>query len=247
MSDGRSTTRNVVVTGGSRGIGLGICQALAKAGFRVIPVARTFGPYVAEALCLQPDQWHPVAWDLSKIDTLALLAQQLRSVGPIYGLVNNAGIGPAGVLATMPDAQIAEVMQMNAISPMTLTKHVLRSMLAARAGGRIVNIASIVAQTGYVGLAPYSASKAALIGFTRSLAREVGSLGITVNTVSPGFVATEMTHGLTEKHVDQITRRSALQRMVSVADIAATVEFLISDKGMNITGQVLTVDAGNTV
>jgi 3-oxoacyl-[acyl-carrier protein] reductase len=117
-------------------------------------------------------------------------------------------------------------------------------MMAARAG-RIINMSSIVASTGYSGLAAYGASKASLIGFTRSLAREVGSLGITVNAVAPGFIETDMTHGLTEKHRQQVMRRSALQRMASAQDVAAVVEFLMGDKAANITGTVMTVDAGN--
>jgi 3-oxoacyl-[acyl-carrier protein] reductase len=110
----------------------------------------------------------------------------------------------------------------------------------------VVNIASIVATTGYAGLSAYSASKAAMLGFTRALAREVGSLTITVNAVAPGFIDTEMTHGLTERQRQQIVRRSALQRMATIGDAANTVAFLMSDKAAHITGTVLTVDAGNT-
>ena len=118
-------------------------------------------------------------------------------------------------------------------------------MMSERAG-RIVNISSIVAATGYSGLSAYSATKASLLGFTRSLAREVGQLGITVNAVAPGFVATEMTRGLGERQREQIMRRSALQRLPEAQDVAAAVEFLLSDKAKNITGTTLTVDAGNT-
>jgi 3-oxoacyl-[acyl-carrier protein] reductase len=122
---------------------------------------------------------------------------------------------------------------------------VVRSMMAD-GGGRIVNIASIVAGTGYSGLSVYSATKASLIGFTRSLAREVGRMGVNVNAVAPGFVDTEMTHALTEEHREQIVRRSALRRLIDIDDVANAVEFLLSDRSKNITGTVLTVDAGNT-
>jgi 3-oxoacyl-[acyl-carrier protein] reductase len=118
-------------------------------------------------------------------------------------------------------------------------------MLAIGAG-RIVNISSIVAATGYSGLSAYSATKAAMNGFTGSLARELGPAGITVNAVAPGFVATEMTHGLSDLDRTKIERRSALHRMVAIDDIAVMVEFLMSDKAHNITGTVMTVDAGNT-
>jgi 3-oxoacyl-[acyl-carrier protein] reductase len=135
--------------------------------------------------------------------------------------------------------------RLNTLSPMVLSKYVVRSMMAD-GGGRIVNIASIVAGTGYSGLSVYSATKASLIGFTRSLAREVGRMGVNVNAVAPGFVDTEMTHALTEEHREQIVRRSALRRLVDIDDVANAVEFLLSDRSKNITGTVLTVDAGNT-
>jgi 3-oxoacyl-[acyl-carrier protein] reductase len=112
--------------------------------------------------------------------------------------------------------------------------------------GRIVNIASVVALTGYSGLSVYSATKSSLVGFTRSLAREVGQLGITVNAIAPGFIDTEMTSELTGTQRDQIARRSALRRLAEPEDVARSVEFLLGDGGRNITGTVITVDAGNT-
>ena len=126
------------------------------------------------------------------------------------------------------------------------TGQFVRSNQADGAGGRIVNLASIIAFAGYSGLSVYAATKASMIGFTRSLAREVGRAGVTVNAVAPGFVDTEMTRGLTEEHREQIVRRSALRRLVEVDDVAAAVEYLLSDGARNITGTVITVDAGNT-
>src|SRR5262249_51487846 len=131
------------------------------------------------------------------------------------------------------------------LSPIVLTRHVVRSMMSERAG-RIINMSSIVATTGYQSLSVYSATKASLIGFTRALAREVGQLGITVNAVAPGFTDTEMTRELDPKQREQIIRRSALRRLPEPADVAATVKFLLSEEARNITGTTLTVDAGNT-
>jgi 3-oxoacyl-[acyl-carrier protein] reductase len=165
--------------------------------------------------------------------------------GAIYGLVNNAGLGTAGMLGTMRDKDIESLVRLNTLSPITLTKYVVRSMMA-QGEGRIVNIASIVASTGFSGLSVYSATKASLVGFTRSLAREVGQLGITVNAIAPGFIATEMTHELAEGQREQIARRSALKRMADPIDIARSIEFLLGDGGRNITGTTLTIDAGNT-
>ena len=165
--------------------------------------------------------------------------------GPLYGLINNAGLGTSGLLSTMRDQDIQRLIQLNTVSPILMSKYAVRSMMAQREG-RIINIASIVASTGYSGLSVYSATKASLIGFTRSLAREVGRLGIMVNAVAPGFIATEMTQELNEAQRQQIARRSALKRMPDPIDVARSVEFLLGDGGRNITGTVLTVDAGNT-
>jgi 3-oxoacyl-[acyl-carrier protein] reductase len=126
-----------------------------------------------------------------------------------------------------------------------LSKYVVRLMMAD-GGGRIVNISSVTAFAGYSGLSVYSATKASLIGFTRSLAREVGRMGVNVNAVAPGFVDTSMTEGMTDEQRQQIERRSALKRLVDVEDVANAVEFLLGDQSKNITGTVLTVDAGNT-
>ena len=136
-------------------------------------------------------------------------------------------------------------MRLNTVSAIIMTKYAVRSMMAT-GGGRIVNVASITGFTGYSGLSVYAATKASIIGFTRSLAREVGPLGINVNAVAPGFLDTEMTGSLNVEQRDQIARRSALHRLAEVDDVADAVEFLLSDKAKNITGTVLTVDAGNT-
>src|SRR5208282_3161070 len=127
---------------------------------------------------------------------------------PIYGLVNNAGISFEGVLALMPNSKIEQLVRVNTLSPIVLTKYVVRSMVAD-GGGRVVNVSSILGSTGYSGLSVYGATKASLLGFTRSLAREVGRVGILVNAVAPGFVETEMTQGLDDAQREQIMRRSA--------------------------------------
>ena len=238
--------RSVVVTGGSRGLGLAMSRALVAAGYQVVAVARSQSDELTEAMAASAGALRFAACDLSDIAGLGRMAKRLRAEhGPSWGLVNNAGIGTAGVLATMPDAAIEQMVRLNVTAPIALTKYLLRPMLSAGAG-RVVNISSIVATTGYSGLAAYAASKAALIGFTRSLAREVGGLGITVNAVAPGFVATEMTGDLTGGQREQIKRRSALRRLVDPQDVAAAVVFLLSEAANNITGTVLTVDAGNT-
>jgi 3-oxoacyl-[acyl-carrier protein] reductase len=242
--------RNVVVTGGSRGLGLGIVRRLAEAGYRAIAVARKDTPQLTAALehaeRQRPGSVQFVPFDLAEIDDLARLVKRLRNdYGPIWGLVNNAAVGFDGALAIMRTAQIEQLVRLNTLSPLVLTKYVVRAMMAD-GGGRIVNVASIIGFTGYSGLSVYAATKAAMLGFTRSLAREVGRVGVNVNAVAPGFMETDMTQRLADAQRQQIERRSALRRLPEVEDVANAVEFLLGDKARSITGTVLTVDAGNT-
>ncbi len=225
-------------------------RTLAGAGFRSIAVARSLSSELSEAQQAAQQAGAGAiefrACDLSDLTQISSLVRALRAdFGPIYGLVNNAGLGTSGMLGNMRDQDIQRLIQLNTLSPIILTKYVVRGMMLQKEG-RIVNISSIVASTGYSGLAVYSATKAALIGFTRSLAREVGQLGITVNALAPGFIATEMTHEMQESQRQQIARRSALKRMPDPIDVARSVEFLLGDAGRNITGTTITIDAGNT-
>jgi 3-oxoacyl-[acyl-carrier protein] reductase len=241
---------NVVVTGGSRGLGLGIACKLPTVGYRVIAIARRESEQLAAAIQeterSRSGSLHFRPFDLANTAGIHCLVKRLREeFGSIYGLVNNAGMGTSGVLATMHDTRIQQLVNLNIVSPVILTKYVVRAMMGD-GGGRIVNLASIVGSTGYSGLSVYSATKASIVGFTRSLAREVGSLGINVNAVAPGFVDTEMTEALSEKKRNQVISRSALRRLAEVEDVANAVEFLLSGKAKNITGTVLTVDAGST-
>ncbi|PYM84118.1 MAG: 3-oxoacyl-ACP reductase [Candidatus Rokuibacteriota bacterium] len=242
--------RNVLVTGGSRGLGLAIARRVTDVGYRAIAVARKETPQLTSAMEEaerdHPGSLHFVPFDLAEIDAIPGLVKTVRKgFGPIYGLVNNAAVGFAGTLALLPDAQIEQLVRVNTLSPIVLTKYVVRAMMAD-GGGRIVNVASIIGFTGYRGLSVYGATKASLIGFTRSLAREVGRMGVNVNSVAPGFMDTEMTQGLEDAKREQIARRSALRRLPDIDDVAHAVEFLLGDGAKSITGTVLTVDAGNT-
>ncbi len=238
------------MTGGSRGLGLAIATQLAGAGYRVIALSRKLTEELVTATRkVAVDGVGAIEFkslDLSDLAAIPPFVRALRAeVGPFYGLVNNAGLGTGGVLANVRDADIERLLRLNTLSPIVLTKYVAKSMMIERAG-RIINVSSIVASTGYSGLSVYSASKAALLGFTRSLARELGQLDITVNAIAPGFIETEMTQDLNEGQREQIARRSAMKRMAEPADVARSVEFLMGESGRNITGTVLTVDAGNT-
>jgi 3-oxoacyl-[acyl-carrier protein] reductase len=240
--------RNVLVTGGSRGLGLGIARHLISFGYRVIAIARgrnrELDDALAQAEALSSGSFIFSPFDLAEIEKIAGFVSQLRKEhGPIYGLVNNAGISFEGALAMMPVSQIEQLVRVNMLSPIILTKYVVRGMMS-QGEGRIVNISSIVASNGYKGLSVYGATKSSLLGFSRSLAREVGSLGININSVAPGFVQTDLTRNLDEESRNKIVRRSALHRLAEVDDVASAVEYLLSDKAKNITGTVITVDAG---
>ena len=242
---------NVLVTGGSRGIGLAIAQRLASSGYNVIAVARRESDDLRKAIGAATGQdggrIHFRTFDLREIDGIPAFVKGLRDeFGAIYGLVNNAGLGTEGLLATMHNSEIEALTRLNVLSPIILTKYVVRHMMADGAGGRVINMSSIIASTGYNGLSVYGATKAAATGFTRSLAREVGKLGITVNAIAPGFIDTELTHSLGPEQRQRIAGRSALRRLPEAGDVASMVEYLLSEGGRNITGTVLTVDAGNT-
>ena len=242
--------RNVVVTGGSRGLGLSIVRRLTAEGYRAFAVARQMSDQLAstmeQAEQSRPGSLHFIPFDLGDIQDIPALVKKVRKdFGPIYGLVNNAALGLDGALALMHNSQIERLIRLNTISPIVLTKYVVRHMMAD-GGGRVVNVSSIIGFTGYSGLSVYAATKASMIGFTRSLAREVGRRGVNVNAIAPGFMDTDMTQGLEGQRREQVARRSALRRFPDVEDVADAVEFLLGAKAKSITGTVLTVDAGTT-
>jgi 3-oxoacyl-[acyl-carrier protein] reductase len=236
----------VIVTGASGGLGRAIVARLLHDGHRVVGASRTCPPELERLVAENPERaWH-VTLDLARPDELHAVAQEIVTrFGRPFGLVNNAAIAPSGVLATMHDAEIARLVQVNITSTILLTKYLLRPMLLQRRG-RIVNVSSIIAATGYNGLSVYAASKAALVGFTRSLSRELGRAGITVNAVAPGYMATEMTAPIEGEQLDAIRRRSAMRALIEPADAAGAVSYLLGPDAERVTGTVLTVDAGST-
>lgn len=238
--------RYIIVTGGSRGLGFSISRRLVAEGFRVVAAARKESAELSAEIAKSGGALSFAALDLSELDAIPDFVLSLkRELGAPYGLVNNAGIGAEGLLANMHNSQIEMLTRVNVTAPIILSKYVVRNMMSA-GGGRIVNISSIIASTGYNGLAAYGATKAAIVGFTKSLAREVGRMGITVNAVAPGFIETELTASLGAEERAKIAGRSALRRLAAPDDVANAVAFLLDDKARNVTGTVLTVDAGAT-
>ena len=240
--------RVVVVTGGSRGLGAGVAQSFLDSGDVVATCARS-ATEQTDKWAADPrtaDRFLFAKADLSsRADVESFIGAVIERWGRIDVLVNNAGVARDGILAMVGDDDIDTVVDLNLKGTFYVTRLVSRRMLARRSGN-IVNISSIVGRSGYRGLAVYSATKAALEGFTRSLARELGSRGIIVNAVAPGYLRTEMSHGLDPDQLTQIVRRTPAGRLGEPADVARTVQFLTDPANTYLTGQVIVVDGGLT-
>lgn len=243
-----SGSRTVLVTGGSRGLGAGIVQSFLDSGDRVATCSRSETDAVrawrSDPGCA--DRFLFVEADLADREQSSRFAKAvLEEWGSVDVLVNNAGVARDGILGLFSDEDSDAVIDLNLKATIHLTRQVVRNMLA-HGGGRVVNISSIVGLTGYRGLSVYGATKAALDGFTRALARELGSRKITVNSVAPGYLRTEMSHGLDGAQLDQIVRRTPAGRLGEPEDVARVVQFLVDERNDWITGQVLVVDGGLT-
>lgn len=226
--------RVVLVTGGNRGIGLACADAFAAAGDRVAVTSRS-GP-VKDHVTVACD-----VTDGAQVD--AACGEVERQLGPVEVLVANAGIARDGLLLTMKEDQFTAVVDANLTGSYRVVKRVARGMVKARSG-RIILVSSVVATLGSAGQANYAASKAGLIGFARSLARELGSRNVTVNVVAPGFVETDMTAGLADERKAAIIGAVPLGRLASVGEVAGVVRFLASSEAAYITGAVVPVDGG---
>lgn len=238
--------RTIVLTGHSRGLGLAIARRIvADTDFRLVGLARTMTPEVEALIDAAPERVHHVPFDAGDIDAIPGIVRGITEAhGPAWGLVNNAAIGMDGVLATLHGSDIARALRINLESPIVLTKYLSRGMLTARAG-RIVNVSSIIASTGFHALSVYAASKAGLEGFTRSLSREVGKRGVTVNCVAPGYMETAMTEGIDAHNLAMIRRRAPLG-LPTPDEAAAAVVYLLGPDAGRISGHVITVDGGST-
>ena len=232
--------RTAVVTGASRGIGAAVARRLAEDGVTVFGTATRPESADAIAEALAAHGGRGLVLDQSDPDSVAAL---VASTGPVDILVNNAGVTADGLLLRMKDEQWDAVMETNLGGVFRLCRAYTRGMMKAR-WGRIVNLGSVVASMGNPGQANYCAAKAGLEGLTRSLAQELGSRGITVNVVAPGFIDTDMTRELGEEVRDQLSARIPAGRLGTPQDIAEAVSYLASDRAGYVTGTVLHVNGG---
>ena len=240
--------RHVIVTGGSRGIGFGLVQHLLREGYRVSTCSRTLSGDLQRLQESHADRLRWFGCRIGEDDPEAFVGAAVAWAGVdgLWGLVNNAAIAGEGVLATFPMVEVERIVSVNLVGVLGLTRAALRVFLRNPGGGRVVSVGSIVGVRGYSGLSAYAAAKAGVDGMTRALAREVGRRGVTVNTVAPGYLKTELSDTLSDAQLVQIARRTPLQRLATIEDVAAAVSFLLGDAAGFITGQTLVVDGGLT-
>ena len=244
MPDRELEGRVALVTGGSRGIGAAVCAELARAGAEVV-VNYTANAEAAESVrAAIGEPAHAVKGDVSKMDGATGLVDHVESqIGPIAILVNNAGITRDNLIMKLAEEDWRDVIDTNLGGAFFTPRAVARPMLKRRAGS-IVNMSSVVGVHGNAGQTNYAASKAGLIGLTKSLAKELGGRGIRVNAIAPGYISTELTDALPEPAREAILKSTPLGRLGTTDDVARAVRFLVSDASAFVTGHVLAVDGG---
>ena len=230
----------IVVSGASRGLGLKITsRILDETSFNVIAISRTGVSKLVGSRCLD------IIFDFEEIEKIPKLVKDISKGRRIFGCINNAAKGSNSILPTQHDSEILSIINCNLVAPILLSKYISRQMLRYNEG-KVINIASVVAHTGYNGLATYAASKAGIIGLTKSLARELGGANIAVNSICPGFMETSMTVSLGNR-MDQIRRRSPVDQLPSLDDVVDTVLFLLNKQDSRHTGHDYIIDAGNSI
>ncbi len=242
------TTKKVaVVSGGSKGLGFAICKSLLADGYSVATFSRKSTPELQELLAANAGRFYWEALDISDSAQLAGYLKRVKeNLGRVAYLVNSAGMANEGLLTMMKNDDIARMIQVNLTGAINLAQACVKQMMVG-GFGVILNVSSVVGIRGFKGVAAYSSTKAALDGLTRSMAKELGPMGIRVNSIAPGFMETEMTSELTDKQKERLVRQTPLSRLGTVGDVASVVKFMLSDASSFVTGQTIVVDGGLTV
>ena len=234
----------ILITGANRGIGHNILKKIATCGYTVIGTSRSKDGADMITEALKDSNGKGIVMDVTNQESINSSVSKIKEdYGIIYGLVNNAGITNDNLLMRMSDEQWNTVIETNLTSLYRVTKSVIKDMMKERTG-RIVNIGSIVGMMGNAGQSNYSATKSGLLGFTKSLAREVSSRNINVNAISPGFIDTDMTRALSEEQNEALTKNIPLGRIASPDEVSSVVAFLLSDDSSYITGENINVNGG---
>ena len=234
----------ILVTGANRGIGLNIIQRLNNDGYTVIGTSRTDDGVNIISQEITSNGGKGLKMDVTNQESINSAIKNIQDeYGTLFGLVNNAGITNDNLLMRMTDEQWLSVIETNLTSIYRVTKSIVKDMMKAREG-RIVNIGSIVGMMGNAGQSNYSASKSGLLGFTKSLARELSSRNINVNSISPGFIDTDMTKALSDDQIDNLSKNIPLGRIAESSEVSSVVSFLLSDDSSYITGENINVNGG---
>ena len=234
----------ILVTGANRGIGLNIIQRLNNDGYTVIGTSRTDDGASIISQEINSNGGKGLKMDVTNQESINFAIKNIQDeYGALFGLVNNAGITNDNLLMRMTEEQWLSVIETNLTSIYRVTKSIVKDMMKAREG-RIVNIGSIVGMMGNAGQSNYSASKSGLLGFTKSLARELSSRNINVNSISPGFIDTDMTKALSDDQIDNLSKNIPLGRIAESSEVSSVVSFLLSDDSSYITGENINVNGG---
>lgn len=237
----------VVVSGGSKGLGLSICKTLLTEGYYVATFSRKSTPELDELIASSAGQLYWESLDICDSAQLSGFVRRVKeTLGRVGYLVNSAGMAHDGLLTMLKNKDVARMIEVNLEGSINLSQACVKQMMVGRFGV-ILNVSSVVGVRGFKGVSAYSATKAALDGFARSLAKELGPVGIRVNSLAAGFMETDMTSELTDKQKARLVRQTPLSRLGTVEDVSSAVKFLLSEESKFITGQTIVVDGGLTV
>jgi len=237
--------KQILLTGDSRGVGLSTLKTLLSSGYKVIGISRTNNGDLDNLKSEYGDMYHHINYDLSDTNGLFdLYKNTLKPFGKFDGFVNNAAIAYDDIITNINVDKLKKMYDVNVMTPLVLTKYMIRNSLLTKTNLSIIHISSISAHTGYKGLAMYASTKSAIEAFSKNTAREWGTMNVRSNVVCPGFMDTDMSSTLSDEQKSRIFNRNSRKKEITTTDVAHTIEFLLSEKSKGITGQIIHVDNG---